>query len=503
MGNIRSGSSIAQVNQTWDETLSVRRHEGSFPTREAAIEQAETVAASDTEDAAVVEEDGSYSVYAITEIGTQDPGANTPGTYEVHDFEANIVAFSATQRNADGERIRGEVTQEVSGDSAEIHFSTDAVTAENMPEEADMSLFARQVAAAAPGSGVSMQLSLGLRAGAPGGAGFSAEVRGTAELSVSKGTGVGAPYVAKLDLGFEAEAAFSAFGNTASIEMARSLSNGVAFYNEAQVQEFANLSVALTGKIASGDMEGASAALSRLSAYAEQHQVTGTHASETVSGEMSATNTEVSFEQTRDTSTLDSYQDIDADGVWDSDEPRMQERVREEGFSGSFSTEIRGQKVTVGVATLEATLEERRLTGSDGAVTTESGETSRASRIRIGLSPSALRGASDDQLVGIVEQALGAAPGLAASGLSGAELRGFIPALREAASEETRGATFVIELAHLSESDGVGGERGTTMLRFGATAAYEGDIEMPVATGLQVTAGIETSATYLREVARW
>ncbi|PIQ27670.1 hypothetical protein COW36_07180 [bacterium (Candidatus Blackallbacteria) CG17_big_fil_post_rev_8_21_14_2_50_48_46] len=502
MGNIRTGSSIAQVNQWSDETLYSRGHKGTFDNKEAAIRQAEHVAASDTEDAAVVEENGRYSVYAITEIGTQDPSANAVGNYEVHDFAANIVAFSATQRNQDGQRIRGEVTKQVSGSSTNITFSTDAVTAENMPEQANLGLFARQVTAAAPGSGASLQLSLGVKAGAPGGTGVSMALRGTAELSVTKGTGVGAPYVAKLDLGLEAEAAVSLFGNSASVEMARSLSNGVAFYNEAQVQEFARRSVVLTGKIASGDIDGARAALSNLSAYADQHRYTATNARETVSGE-TATGTKVEFNQTRDTTTLDSYQDTDKDGNWDANESRMRERVREEGYSGSFQTRIGGQTVTVSVATLEATLEERRLTSPSGRVTTESGESSRASKIRVGISPSALRGASDNQLVGIIEQALGVSPGLGSSGLSGAQIRQFIPALRDAASKETRAGTFVFELAHLRESDGTGGNRGTTMLRFGVSANYSGEIEMPVATGLQITAGVETSATYLREIARW
>ena len=502
MGNLRTGSPIAQVNQSYDEQLYTRGHKGSFATKEAAIERAKTVAASDVEDAAVVVENGRYSVYAITEIGTQDPGANAVGNYELHDFEASVVAFSATQRNANGERIRGEVTQAVSGSSTNVSFSTDAVTAENMPEQADLGFFARQVAAAAPGSGASLQLSLGVKAGAPGGTGVSMALRGTAELSVSKGTGVGAPYVAKLDLGLEAEAAVSLFGNTASVEVARSLSNGVAFYNEAQVQEFSRLSVALTGKIASGDISGARQALSNLSAYADQHRYTATNARETVKGETAA-GTSIEFNQTRDTTTLDSYQDLDNDGRRDPNESRMRERVREEGYSGSFTTKIAGQDVTVGVATLEATLEERRLTSPSGQVTTQSGEKSQATRIRVGISPSALRGATDDQLVGIIERALSVTPGLSASGLSGAQLRSFIPALKDAASKEKGGGTFVFELAHLREADGAGGNKGTTMLRFGVTANYQGEIEMPVATGLQVTAGVKTSATYLREIARW
>ncbi len=506
MGNIRTGSPIAQVDQSYDEQLVSRGHRGNFATKEAAIEQAETVAASDTEDAAVVEENGRYHVFAITEIGKQDASANTTGSYQLHDFEANIVAFSATRRDQTGARIHGEETKRVYGGSTNMTFSTDAVTAENMPEQADLGRFARQVAASAPGSGASIQLSLGVKAGAPGGTGVSAELRGTAELSVSKGTGVGAPYVAKLDLGLEAEVAVSLFGNSVSAEMARSLSNGVGFYNEAQVQQFAQLGVALTGKIASGDIPGARQALSNLSAYSDQHRYSGTHASETVTGKVAAgtdAETSVSFEQTRDTSTLETYQDLDSDGRWDSNESAMNEQVSETGFSGSFKTNLGGQEVTVGVATLEATLNERRLTSPTGQVTTETGESSRASRIRVGISPSALRGASEDQLVGMIDTAIGTASGLSGSGLSGSQIRSFIPALREAASKEAAGVSFVIELAHLSETDAGGTDKGTTMLRVGVTANYEGEIEMPVATGLQITAGIETSATYLREIARW
>lgn len=504
MGNIRNNSSIAQVNQFYDEQLKTRGHKGSYTSKEAATERAEAVAQSDNEDAAVVLENGRYSVYAITEVGKQDPGANNVGEYELHDFEANIVAFSVTGRDEDGARVRQRsITQDVSGSSANIKFSTNAVTADEMPEEIDLSRFAREVSKAAPGSGASLQLSLGVKAGAPGGTGVSLAMRGTAELSVSKGAGVGAPYVAALDLGLEAEAAVSLFGNSVSAEMARSLSNGVAFYNEAQVQEFSQRAVELTGKIASGDMDGARQALRSLSAYADQHSFSATNASETVTGESSGTGTEISFEQARSTTTLNSYQDLDNDGRKDANESAMTERVREEKYSGSFTTRIAGQNVTVGVATVEATLENRQLTSPSGVVTHESGESSRASRIRVGISPSALRGTSDDQLVGIIDKALGVASGLSGSGLSGSQIRSFIPAIREAASAEKGGVSFVIELAHLRETDGEGNNRGTTMLRVGATANYEGEIEMPVATGLQITAGVETSATYLREIARW
>lgn len=502
MGNIRTGGGIAQVNQSYDEQLYSRGHKGTYTSKEEALRQAQTVAASDNEDAAVVLENGRYSVYAITEIGKQDPGANAVGKYELHDFEANIVAFSATQRNQNGERVRGEVTQEVSGGSATLSFSTDAVTAENMPEQADLSRFAREVSRAAPGSGASLKLSLGVKAGAPGGTGVSMALRGTAELSVSKGTGVGAPYVAKLDLGLEAEAAVSLFGNTVSAEVARSLSNGVAFYNEAQVQEFARRSVELTGKIASGDISGARAALDSLSAYADQHRYTATNARETVKGE-TADGTKIDFNQTRDTTTLESYQDTNNNGRRDANESRMRERVREQGYSGSFQTKLGGQTVTVSVATLEATLEERKLTSPTGQVTTERGESSRASRVRVGLSLSAMRGASDDQLVRLVENALSAGSAMAGTGLSGSQIRSMIPALREAASKETRAGTFVFELAHLRETDLGGNNKGTTMLRAGITANYSGEIAMPVATGLQITAGVDTSATYLREIARW
>lgn len=498
MGSIRSnGSLIAQVNQTSDENLYIKGHKGSYNTKEEAVAQAETVAASDTEDAAVVRENGKYSVYAITEIGKQDPGANDVGNYEVHDFEASIVAFSATRRNDDGGNIGGEVTTNVSGESADINFSTDAVTPENMPEAANLSFFARQVAESAPGSGASLKLSLGVKAGTPG-AGLSMEVRGTAELSVAKGTGVGAPYTASLDLGFEGEAALSAFGNKVSVEMARSLSNGVAFYNEEQVEEFARLSVVLTGEIASGDASGARDALSKLSEYAGQHRQTGTNASETVSGETS-TGIKVAFQQTRNTSSLDSYKDIDTDGQWDSNEPAMQEQVREEGYSGSFTAKVGSREVTVGISTLEATLESRKLNG----VTTNDSETSRATRIRVGISREVLSGATDDQLIGLIEQALSASPGLAPTGLTGSELRGLLPGLRDASSKETRTGTAIIELAHLQESDGQGLNKGTTMLRFGVSTNFKGDIAMPVSAGLNITAGVNTSATYLREIGRW
>ncbi len=497
LGTIRSGGQLAQVDQTSDENIKVHGRKGTYANKADAIKKAETVAKSDHEDAAVVKENGKYTVYGITEIGKQDPGANKTGSYQLHDFEANIVAFSATRRNSEGGSIGGEVTKHVSGSSTEIKFSTNAVTEENMPKEANLSLFAKEVAKSAPGSGVSLKLSLGVKAGSPG-PGVSLEVRGTAELSVSKGTGVGAPYVAKLDLGFEGEAALSAFGNKVSVEMARNLSNGVAFYNENQVNEFAKLSVALTGKIASADVDGAQTALSNLTAYAAKHKLTGTNASETVKGETAA-GTNISFQQTRSTSTLDSYKDNDADGKWDANEPKMQERVQEKGVSGSFTTKIGGSEVTVGVSSLTATLEDRKLNG----VSTKEKEQSTATRIRIAIDPKILSTATDGQLMSIIEKAIGVTPGIINSGFTGADVRNALPGLRDAASKETRAGTAIIELAHLSETDGKGLNKGTTMLRLGVSAKFEGKLEMPVAAGLAITGGVKTEATYLREIKRW
>ena len=124
MGGMGVGSRVGQLNQWSDEDIRVRSRQGSFPTEEEAQARAAEVAESPTEDAIVTRANGQYNVYGVSEIGTLDPSANEVGRYDIHELEGEtIVSFDITKRDTEGERLGGQIHQEVSGDQADVRFS--------------------------------------------------------------------------------------------------------------------------------------------------------------------------------------------------------------------------------------------------------------------------------------------------------------------------------------------------------------------------------------------
>lgn len=141
------GRSIAQVNQNYDEYVHVRSEQGQFSSLKEAQEKSAQVAASDTEDAIIVEKDGKYHVYGIDEVGTLDPDGNSAGEYELHDFEANIVGFDVTKRDQKGLRLGGEVQAVTRLSSAKLKFDTTPETLTANPQQANQQENNRNVAA--------------------------------------------------------------------------------------------------------------------------------------------------------------------------------------------------------------------------------------------------------------------------------------------------------------------------------------------------------------------
>ena len=125
MGSMNVGRRVGQLNQWSDENINVTSRRGSFPTKEAAQARAAEVAESTTEDAIVTRNNGQYHVYGVSEIGTLDPGDNDVGRYDIHELEGeSIVSFDITKRDTDGERLGGQIHQEVNGaDSTDVTFS--------------------------------------------------------------------------------------------------------------------------------------------------------------------------------------------------------------------------------------------------------------------------------------------------------------------------------------------------------------------------------------------
>ncbi len=129
---MRLGNRVAQLNQNYDENINISSNQGKFKTLEEAQRKADTVAASETEDAVVVKNDqGEYEVYGTSEIGALDPAGNSVGKYEIHDFEARVVSFSITKRDTDGERLGGEVRANVARGASSTQATFTANRTEN------------------------------------------------------------------------------------------------------------------------------------------------------------------------------------------------------------------------------------------------------------------------------------------------------------------------------------------------------------------------------------
>lgn len=377
--------------------------------------------------------------------------------------------------------------------------------AETAEESRSFEIFARDLRDAAPGSGASIEFDLGISAGTPAVGEEVMEVelavRASAGLSVSVGTGVGPPYVATLDLGVEIEATASIFGNEMSAEFERTMSNGLGFQNAAQVQEFARLSQEVVANLGDGDAR--SAAMRNLLDYADEHRFSAETTTLTVSGRTAAGQA-VEIQQTDARIRTEGYRDDNENGVRDADEPDLSERISERSYSGSFTGTLMGQRVAVEVARLETNLDQRVVdpSGLFNQETERDSEQSSVTRVRVTVTPAMLNRDAEGDLVALLEQGLRVTPGAAAGGLSGAEIRSMIPALREAASEGNMRGSIVVEYSRLSQN--IPGEDPVVhSLRVGPTLHYEGELELPTTVpGVSVTGGVELNGTYLYEVAR-
>ena len=100
------GMRVAQLRQGSDEDIHIRGKDKTCASQAEAEARAKELSKSDELDAVVVkDEDGKFSVYTVDEIGKLDPDGNQAGHYQIHDFEANLVSFAVTRRDAEGQRI--------------------------------------------------------------------------------------------------------------------------------------------------------------------------------------------------------------------------------------------------------------------------------------------------------------------------------------------------------------------------------------------------------------
>lgn len=439
-------------------------------------------------------------------INDVSPALATPQAPDVPpEIMADIDAVTAAAEQVD--LSPAEMAAGVDGEAPAAEATEEPAPATRVDNLAD---FALEISGAAPGSGASIELGLGIRAGTPPVGQdvmqVGLEVRGTAGLSVSVGTGVGAPYVAALDLGVEIEASARMFGNEMSLEFDRTMSNGVAFHNPQQVQEFARLSQELVTSLPDGDARRS--AMRALLNYADDHQ----YSAETNTLTFSAETLQdapmlgaASFEVTQSNARIrtEGYLDENQNGVRDPREPDLIENVYEQGFSASVTAKFRGRDTQIEVSRLDATLTERVVdpSGILNATRERNSEESSVTRVRLTITPNMLSREAEGELVSLLEQGLGAIPG-APTGLTGAELRSMMPALRDAASEsEMNAGNFILEYAYLSQN--IPGEPTSVhALRIGTSANYEGELVLPTsAPGLSITGSIEVNGTYLHQIA--
>jgi hypothetical protein len=414
-----------------------------------------------------------------------------------------------------------DVPPEVAADVETVAAAAESVTVsaqevatalEGEPEPAaaneprfSFEVFARDLRDVAPGSGASIEFALGVKAGTPAVGEEVMEVglavRATAGLSVAVGTGVGPPYVATLDLGVEIEATARIFGNEMSAEFERTMSNGVGFQNKAQVQEFARLSQEVVANLGDGDAR--SAAMRNLLDYADEHRFSAQTNTLTISGE-TATGQEIELQQTDARIRTEGYRDDNENGIREADEPDLSERISERSYSGSFTGTVMGQQVAVEVARLETNLDQRVVDpwGMFNEETERNSEQSAVSRVRLTVTPAMFSRDAEGDLVALLEQGLSATPGAAAGGLSGAEIRSMLPALREAVSEGKMSGSIIIEYSRLDQNI-PGQDPVVHSLRAGSTLHYEGELQLPTTVpGVSITGGVELNGTYLYEVAR-
>lgn len=185
MGNLGINREVGQVKQGWDESIRVRSREGTFPTQAEAEAHAETVAASETQDAVVRREGDQFSVYGTDEIGTLDAGDNDVGRYEIHDLDPNVVSFSATPRNQEGEALgREPVTAPVNNGEAVVEFGASRVEDGVVHLDENTVDFREHIAGLESG-GDSIRVFADAEAGLRFGFG-GVEVEGNLDLTVSK-----------------------------------------------------------------------------------------------------------------------------------------------------------------------------------------------------------------------------------------------------------------------------------------------------------------------------
>jgi len=114
MSKIGTGSPIAYLNQIVDETITIKSDKGQFKTLEEAQKAAKEVSLSETEDAVVVKnENNTFQVFGIDEVGKLDPSGDSEGIYRIHEADANVMSFSISKRDSNGLRVKGGGETEV------------------------------------------------------------------------------------------------------------------------------------------------------------------------------------------------------------------------------------------------------------------------------------------------------------------------------------------------------------------------------------------------------
>lgn len=411
-------------------------------------------------------------------------------------------------RAADNTRRADELSAAADTRETDIQVAEEAAIRERERNGEQINYFLGALETMAPGSQANIQLELGVRLGTSAGSRVGASVTGRAVvgLTAEKGAGLGGTYTVRANFGFEGEARAQFFGLSGSIEYSRMFSNGVSFYRAEQAQEFARLTTQLTESIGDNGFRSSetTAAWNALVSYADQNAYSADTEAVTATGTFG--DQEIQFQGSRGTHNYTTFDDRAApgersNGVRDAGEAQIQERIREEGLSGSFTTRIRGQQVGVTVSTTSATLEERRV---DGAVDRRASgnETSNVTKVRLTLPYSALETADDRTLEQMLVSALATVPGSDPQMRIDADtFRGQWGQVRtQARSQRSSTASVVIEYARLRNPDG----SVENALRVGRHQERKGEMALPtVNPAIQVVGGYEQSSTVLTNVVTW
>lgn len=401
-------------------------------------------------------------------------------------------------RRADDLNTRAD-TQDVSINAAEEQAIKDR---ERNGEQ--INYFMGALETMAPGSEANIQLELGIRLGTSAGnrLGASATGRAVVGLTAEKGAGLGGTYTVRANYGFEGELKAQFFGLSGSVEYSKMFSNGVSFYNADQAKTFAKLTTNLVQTMGDKGIRSAetTTAWNNLTHYVDQNAYRGDNNTVTTTGKFG--DQEVQLQKNWGTHHYTTFDDVSggrSNGTRDAGEAQIQETIGESGYSGSFSTKIKGQDVGISVSTTTATMQERRV---NGVPERGNNQSSNVTKVRLTLPYSTLATADDRTLEQMLVSALSTVPGSDPQmHITADTFKGKLGEVRtQARSQKSSGASVVIEYARLRNPDG----SVENALRVGRSQQRKGELALPTLNpAVQLVGGYDQSSTVLFNALTW